>query len=87
MPVSTTNGIWMTCQHVEERSAKEVWARPDGIAVCRECAQSDPDTIPMENFHLVCTACLLESLCSVQVLGREYIERDALRHGHNHEWN
>jgi hypothetical protein len=82
-----TNGVWMTCKHVIEGSATEVWARQDGIAVCKQCAQipdNDVENIPHDQLATLCVACLLEKTESVFVRCREFIEQDAIRYGHQH---
>ena len=85
MPVATTDGLWVTCKHVVQGIAKEVWAAPDGYALCCECAERDEDTIPLDDLVMLCAACLLSDVTLMRVRGREFIERDAMRYGHTHD--
>ncbi len=75
---------WLTCKHVVQGTATEVWCRPDGIALCAECAKKGPDDFDLADGTVLCPACMETALKSVPVVdGREFVERAAMS-GHCH---
>ncbi len=83
-PRPAKDKCWLTCKHVVQGTATEVWCRPDGIALCAECAKKGPDNFDLDDGTVLCPACMETALKSVPVVdGREFVERAAMS-GHCH---
>ena len=71
---------WMTCKHVMQGTAREVWCRPDGIALCTDCIDCI-DNLGIDNgdVMVLCPICMESRLKSVPIVeGREFVERAAI---------
>jgi hypothetical protein len=65
------DNLWLTCIHVKNGTANEVWLRPDSIGVCPICAIRDPRLIPDEELSSVCGHCFKEIVRGLEVIRGE----------------
>lgn len=74
---------WLTCKHVMQGTAREVWCRPDGIALCTVCIEKGDFSIDNGDVTVLCPICMESALKSVPIVdGREFVERAAMSSHH-----